>query len=118
MLSTSLHRVGVRALLEYLGHPDPAFTFRPDITCFASCWPAAHRQARSRGGHLPGDRRPAPRGFCAEQPRQRPAGGAAVWRGDHRAPGRGAIFRETGDRHREGVALRNLERDRAARRET
>jgi hypothetical protein len=76
--SVLLRRVGVRALLEYLGHPDPAFTFRPDIMCFASRWPAAHRQARSRG----------------------------------------AIFRETGDRHREGVALRNLERDRAAQRET
>ena len=108
-----------------------------------------HHRPPGRRRHLPGDRRPAPRGHGAEQPRQRPAGGAAVRGGASpptrtisRSAGRpatgtarawrwatsawpcvevrrfeeaitayqdaAAIFRETGDRHREGMALSNL----------
>jgi tetratricopeptide (TPR) repeat protein len=37
-------------------------------------------------GDLSGNRRPAPRGCCAEQPRPDPAGGAPVRRGDRRTP--------------------------------
>ena len=43
----------------------------------------AHQES---GRHLPGDRRPARRRRRAEQPRRRPAGGAEVRGGHHRAP--------------------------------
>ena len=59
-------------------------------------------------GDRPGDRRPARRGRGAGQPRRGPAGGAAVRGGDHRAQDAAAIYRETGDRHGEGIALDNL----------
>ena len=41
------------------------------------------------GGDLPGDKRPARLGHCADQPRRRPGGFRQAGGGDHRAPGRG-----------------------------
>ena len=66
-----------------------------------------HR-ASGRGGHLPGDRRPARRGRGAGQPRRALRQVRRFEEAITAYQDALAIYRETGDRHGEGIALNNL----------
>ena len=74
-----------------------------------------HHRPPGRRRYLPGNRRPSQRGHGTGQPRRR-AGRRCVGFDEAitACQDAAAIYRETGDQYREGIALESLERARAA----